>query len=63
VREDLGSDEGVAQNSPPRSFPGWLLAMSLVETQGFLLAWVIHFVQDVVIITSMILMSRKKATD
>ena len=41
-------------------FLGWLLAMSLVETQGFLLAWVIHFVQDVVIITSMILMSRKK---
>lgn len=41
-------------------FLGWLLAMSLVETQGFLLAWVIHFVQDVVIITSMILMSKKK---
>ncbi len=42
-------------------FLGWLLALSLVETQGLLLAWVIHFVQDVVIITSMILMSRKKA--
>jgi uncharacterized protein len=39
-------------------FLGWLLAMSLVETQGFLLAWVIHFVQDVVIITSMILMNK-----
>ena len=40
-------------------FLGWLLAMSLVETQGLLLAWAIHFVQDLVIITSMILMSRK----
>jgi len=42
-------------------FLGWLLAMSLVETQGFFLAWAIHFAQDVVIITSMILMSRKAA--
>jgi membrane protease YdiL (CAAX protease family) len=41
-------------------FLGWLLAMSLVETEGFLLAWGIHFVQDVVIITSVILMSRMK---
>jgi len=40
-------------------FLGWLLALSLVETQGLLIAWAIHFVQDVVIITSMILMSRK----
>ncbi|MBK9210046.1 MAG: CPBP family intramembrane metalloprotease [Anaerolineales bacterium] len=40
-------------------FLGWLLAMSLVETQGLLIAWAIHFAQDVVIITSMILMSRK----
>ena len=40
-------------------FLGWLLAMSLLETQGLFLAWAIHFVQDVVIITSMILMSRK----
>lgn len=40
-------------------FLGWLLAMSLIETQGILIAWAIHFAQDVVIITSMILMSRK----
>lgn len=40
-------------------FLGWLLALSLVETQGLFLAWMIHFVQDVVIITFMILMSRK----
>jgi membrane protease YdiL (CAAX protease family) len=42
-------------------FLGWLLALSLVETQGLFLAWVIHFAQDMVIITSMILMSHKKA--
>lgn len=41
-------------------FLGWLLALSLVETRGFLLAWMIHFVQDVVIITSMILLENKK---
>lgn len=42
-------------------FLGWLLAMSLVETQGLLIAWAIHFAQDVVIITSMILMNKKPA--
>ena len=42
-------------------FLGWLLAMSLIETHGFLLAWGIHFAQDVVIITSMLLISRKQA--
>lgn len=42
-------------------FLGWLLAMSLVETQGLLIAWAIHFAQDVVIITSMILMSYVKS--
>ena len=40
-------------------FLGWLLALSLIETQGLLIAWAIHFAQDVVIITSMILMSKK----
>ena len=40
-------------------FLGWLLAMSLVETQGLFLAWVVHFVQDVVIITAMFLMGNK----
>lgn len=43
-------------------FLGWLLAMSLVETHGLLIAWAIHFVQDVVIITSTILMSKKRAS-
>ncbi len=40
-------------------FLGWLLALSLIETQGLLIAWAIHFAQDVVIITSMILMNKK----
>jgi len=31
-------------------FLGWLLAMSVVETQGMFLAWAVHFVQDIVII-------------
>lgn len=44
-------------------FLGWLLALSLIETQGFLIAWAIHFVQDIVIITSIILMSNKPASD
>lgn len=39
-------------------FLGWLLALSLVETQGLFVAWAIHFVQDVVIITSILLMSK-----
>jgi membrane protease YdiL (CAAX protease family) len=43
-------------------FLGWLLAMSLIETQGLLIAWAIHFAQDVVIITSMILMNKKLNT-
>jgi len=41
-------------------FLGWLLAMALVETQGIFLAWAIHFVQDVVIITAMLLISKRK---
>jgi membrane protease YdiL (CAAX protease family) len=40
-------------------FLGWLLAMSLMETQGLFLAWAVHFVQDVVIITTMFLMGNK----
>jgi membrane protease YdiL (CAAX protease family) len=44
-------------------FLGWLLALSLIETQGLFIAWAIHFAQDVVIITSMILMSIKPASD
>lgn len=41
-------------------FLGWLLVMLLVETQGLFIAWAIHFVQDVVIITLLILISKKE---
>ncbi len=40
-------------------FLGWLLALSLIETQGLFLAWAIHFVQDVVIFVSMFAISAK----
>lgn len=40
-------------------FLGWLLAISLVETQGIFLAWVIHFVQDIVIFTSIFMINIK----
>jgi membrane protease YdiL (CAAX protease family) len=43
-------------------FLGWLLAMSLVETQGLFLAWAIHFVQDVVIFVSMLMIKRIDAS-
>jgi uncharacterized protein len=42
-------------------FLGWLLALSVMETHGLLIAWAIHFVQDVVIITSMLLMNSQRA--
>lgn len=42
-------------------FLGWLLAMSLVETHGMILAWAVHFVQDVVIIASVFLINRPPA--
>ena len=41
-------------------FLGWLLAMSVVETQGMFLAWAVHFVQDVVIIASVFLIEASK---
>ncbi|MBI5943381.1 MAG: CPBP family intramembrane metalloprotease [Chloroflexi bacterium] len=40
-------------------FLGWLLALSLLETQGLFIAWAIHFVQDVVIFVSMFAMQAK----
>ncbi len=39
-------------------FLGWFLAMSLVETQGVFIAWAIHFVQDVVIISSVFMINK-----
>jgi len=37
---------------------GFILAKSVLETQGFFWAWVIHFFQDVVIIGSLYLMNK-----
>jgi len=36
---------------------GFILAKSVIETEGFFWAWLIHFLQDVVIIGSLFLMS------
>ena len=35
-------------------FLGWFLAKSILETKGFFWAWLIHFLQDIVIITAML---------
>ncbi len=37
-------------------FLGWLLAKSVIETKGIGIAWLVHFVQDVVIIGMMLIM-------
>ncbi len=42
-------------------FLGWFPTMSMAGTRGLLLASAIHFVQDVVIIASMIMMGDGKA--
>ncbi len=36
-------------------FLGWSLSKSIHETQGFFWAWLIHFVQDVIIMTALFL--------
>jgi membrane protease YdiL (CAAX protease family) len=41
---------------------GYVLAKSVFETQGFFWAWIIHFLQDIVIIGSVSLMSGAKGT-
>lgn len=40
-------------------FLGFVLAKSLHETKGFFWAWVIHFIQDVIIIGALFLLSTK----
>lgn len=40
-------------------FMGWLLAKSVQETRGLLWAWFLHFVQDVVIFTAVVIMMLK----
>jgi len=37
------------------AFLGWFLSKSIHETKGFFWAWVIHFVQDVIIMTGLFL--------
>ena len=41
------------------SFLGWIAAISILETGGFAIAWGIHFVQDVPIITMMLAVAIK----
>jgi len=38
------------------SFLGWYMARSLYETKGFVAPWIIHFMQDFVIFSTMILL-------
>lgn len=42
-------------------FLGWLLAKSVVETNGILWAWFIHFLQDVVIFSAFVLAAANNA--
>lgn len=42
-------------------FLGWLLAISVADTQGMGTAWAIHFAQDVVIFVSLFAISAKKS--
>lgn len=37
-------------------FLGWVLAKSVIETRGIGIAWVVHFVQDIVIFTMLLIM-------
>ncbi len=39
-------------------FLGWLLALAMLETQGFFIPWAVHFVQDIVILASGYLIQR-----
>ncbi|MSQ32704.1 MAG: CPBP family intramembrane metalloprotease [Dehalococcoidia bacterium] len=41
------------------SFLGWVAAISILETGGFAVAWSIHFVQDIPIITMMLAVATK----
>lgn len=45
------------------TFLGWVAAISIMETGGFTAAWSIHFVQDVPIITMLLAVAVKKASN
>ncbi|NTU52875.1 MAG: CPBP family intramembrane metalloprotease [Chlorobiaceae bacterium] len=49
-----GMPNGVA-GTLMAGFLGWLLARSVLETQGIFWAWFIHFLQDVVIYTAFVM--------
>jgi uncharacterized protein len=38
------------------SLLGWFLARSMIESRGFLAPWMIHFLQDVVIFSTILLL-------
>jgi hypothetical protein len=40
---------------------GYVLAKSMYETNGFFWAWLIHFIQDILIIGTMYLISTVKS--
>lgn len=44
-------------------FLGWVAAISILETGGFAVAWAIHFVQDVPIITMLLAVAVEQARD
>lgn len=44
-------------------FLGWVAAISILETGGIAVAWAIHFVQDVPIITMILAVAVEKARD
>ncbi len=47
-----GSPGGIA-GMLAAGFLGWLLAKSILETKGIFWAWLIHFLQDVIILTAL----------
>jgi len=40
---------------------GWLLAKSVIETNGIFWAWFIHFLQDIVIFSAFVLAAVNKS--
>ena len=44
-------------------FLGWIAAISILETGGIAVAWAIHFVQDVPIITMLLAVAVEEARD
>lgn len=47
-----GSPGGIA-GALAAGFLGWILAKSILETKGIFWAWLIHFLQDIIILTAL----------